>query len=368
MRSSTGVYFRNLDHVRAVAIFLVFTWHFIHHPDGRYIPFGYVPEFFPLSLLSEGNTGVALFMVLSGYLFAKITRGQDILFGHFLLNRALRLVPLLLAVIGLYWLLTRTIWAGSPYPLADAVKGIVLPTWPNGGWSIAVEIHFYALFPLLRLLGRKHWAYLAATVPCMIVVRYILWRELETVFQDLAYATIVGRIDQFVLGMLASEYAASAVPQRTRAIIAAAAFVAFAFFWQRFTMAGGLKGTSASGLWVVIPTIEGVTYALIIAWYDGARLGLPSVVDGYLALVGDLSYSIYLLHPFVNGWMADHLARAGVPLIHFGVAVLLSWVALMAMLPIAGVSYFLYEKRFLDLKVSYMVPRKIAAPPAMVGA
>jgi len=368
MRSSTGVYFRNLDHVRAVAIFLVFTWHFIHY-DGRYIPFGYVPTFFfPLALLSEGNTGVALFMVLSGYLFAKITRDRDIFYGHFLLNRALRLMPLLLAVIGLYWLLSRGT-SESPYRLTDAVEGFVLPTWPNGGWSIAVEIHFYALFPALRLLVRKHWIYLAATVPCMIVVRYILWRELgAATLQDLAYATIVGRIDQFVLGMLGSEYAASAVPQRTRAIIAAAAFIAFALFWQYFTIAGGLMGASGSGLWVVIPTIEGITYALVIAWYDGARPGLPAVVDRYLALVGDLSFSIYLLHPFVIGWMADHLARVGAPSTHFGVAVLLSWVALMAMLPIAGGSYFLYEKRFLDLKVSYMVPRKIAAPPRMAGA
>jgi peptidoglycan/LPS O-acetylase OafA/YrhL len=38
------------------------------------------------------------------------------------------------------------------------VKGFVLPTWPNGGWSIAVELHFYILPPLLLIaIARNIW-------------------------------------------------------------------------------------------------------------------------------------------------------------------------------------------------------------------
>jgi rhamnosyltransferase len=29
------------------------------------------------------------------------------------------------------------------------LTGFVLPTWPNGGWSITVELHFYLLLPFL---------------------------------------------------------------------------------------------------------------------------------------------------------------------------------------------------------------------------
>ena len=40
--------------------------------------------FFIFSILSEGHTGVSLFMALSGYIFAKIIDDKDIHFGNFL--------------------------------------------------------------------------------------------------------------------------------------------------------------------------------------------------------------------------------------------------------------------------------------------
>ena len=64
MRSSSGAHFIALDHVRAIAVFMVIAWHLTHGRDGSPVPFGYVPILFPFSLLNEGHTGVALFMTL----------------------------------------------------------------------------------------------------------------------------------------------------------------------------------------------------------------------------------------------------------------------------------------------------------------
>ncbi len=99
MKSTTGQHFLALDHVRAMAAFMVFTWHFTHSSNGYPVPFDYVPLLFPFALLDEGHTGVALFMTLSGYLFAKLLEGKQINFVAFVWNRFLRLVPLLLVVI-----------------------------------------------------------------------------------------------------------------------------------------------------------------------------------------------------------------------------------------------------------------------------
>src|SRR5258706_3629816 len=93
MRSSSGAHFIALDHVRAVPIFMVFAWHFTHARNGYPVPFDYVPALFPFSVLDEGHTGVALFMSLSGYLFAKLLDGKSIDYRRFLLDRALRLLP-----------------------------------------------------------------------------------------------------------------------------------------------------------------------------------------------------------------------------------------------------------------------------------
>ncbi len=65
MKSSDGHYFQGLDHIRALAAFVVFAWHFVHFNEGHLAG----PLVFPLSFLTEGHTGVAIFMTLSGYLF-----------------------------------------------------------------------------------------------------------------------------------------------------------------------------------------------------------------------------------------------------------------------------------------------------------
>src|SRR5438045_2490287 len=101
MRSSGGEHYLALDHVRAVAAFLVFAWHFIHGTGGSPVSFEYVPQLFLFAPVDEGHTGVALFMTLSGYLFAKLLDGKTINFPAFLWNRTLRLAPLLLLVIAL---------------------------------------------------------------------------------------------------------------------------------------------------------------------------------------------------------------------------------------------------------------------------
>src|SRR2546426_4916546 len=99
MKSSSGEHFIALDHVRALAAFMVIAWHFTHGTQGYPVPFEGAPVVFPLALLDEGHTGVALFMTLSGYLFAKLLDGKAIDYLAFLRNRVLRLLPLLFVVI-----------------------------------------------------------------------------------------------------------------------------------------------------------------------------------------------------------------------------------------------------------------------------
>lgn len=69
MRSSSGAHYIALDHVRALAAFMVFTWHFTHGEQGFPIPFEFVPAF-PFSVLDEGHTGVAG-MMIPGYVSSR---------------------------------------------------------------------------------------------------------------------------------------------------------------------------------------------------------------------------------------------------------------------------------------------------------
>jgi peptidoglycan/LPS O-acetylase OafA/YrhL len=86
VRSSSGEHYVALDHIRALAMFLVFSWHFLGR-DRLNIH----PALFPLGLIDQGHVGVALFMTLSGYLFAKLLDGKDINYLAFLRARFMRL-------------------------------------------------------------------------------------------------------------------------------------------------------------------------------------------------------------------------------------------------------------------------------------
>lgn len=88
-----------LDQIRALAAFLVFTWHFTHAGKGHPVPFDVTPAFPFAALFDEGHVGVALFMCLSGYLFARLLDGRTINYLSFLAARLVRLLPLLLFVM-----------------------------------------------------------------------------------------------------------------------------------------------------------------------------------------------------------------------------------------------------------------------------
>lgn len=150
MKSTSGEHFIALDHVRAIAAMLVFSWHFMHALHGSPVPFEGAPIWGPLVLFDEGHVGVALFMTLSGYLFAKLLDGKKVLFRLFFFNRLLRLMPLLLVVM-MVNVVAEAVRHGSlqaAYRYAMTLpRGLVLPTWPNGGGPSPLNCIFTCCYP-----------------------------------------------------------------------------------------------------------------------------------------------------------------------------------------------------------------------------
>lgn len=367
MKSSSGEHYVGLDHVRALAALLVFVWHFIH--QGRTPLVEHVenvpPALFPLALFDEGHVGVAVFMVLSGYLFAKLLDGRSILFGRFLLNRALRLIPLLAVVVVIVG--AQRISSGESlgdYALKMA-EGFVFPRWPNGGWSVTVELHFYLLLPFLLALSKTR-AGVLYILAAAVGLRSAIWFQSGEV-QSLAYWTIIGRIDQFLLGIAGYRWRHGFAGDHARAAIAGL-MLCGGYWW--FAEMGGFYGQpsypSPSPAWVILPTLEGATIAALIAWYDGSFRFGDSGVSGLVAKAGACSYSIYLLHRFFIEWMADFTLAYVLPepRIYAAMAIALAW--FIAFLPVAWVSYRLIELPFLRYRVRYIDEtdsRQISARP-----
>jgi peptidoglycan/LPS O-acetylase OafA/YrhL len=361
LKSSTGKYYVGLDHIRGIAAFMVFTWHFIHVHDGHRA----APPVFPLSLLTEGHTGVALFMTLSGYLFAKLLDGKRVSYPSFLWNRILRLAPLLIFV---------TLLAGCTMYYANGLKpidysllvlsGLVLPTLPNGGWSITVEFHFYLILPFLLFLSRRSTGLLFLFILGMLVLRTVLYLEIGQV-QWYAYWTILGRVDQFILGILGYQFRDVF---KGRHVLALGVFLCFAGFYRYVDALGGFYShfprTSPDSVWIYLTTIEGLAYGALIAWYDNSFVHTTGRISRFLALIGTYSYSIYLLHIFFVFKIAEFTDKHLVDLSNIYVALLLSPIAFLLILPIAAASYRFIELPFLRFRTNYIVADKDSLHPA----
>lgn len=342
MQSSSGLYISKLDHVRACAAFLVYCWHVIH----VHVPFELVPAFAPLSLLEEGHIGVALFMTLSGYLFAKIIDGRPIDLARFYRNRFLRLAPLLSIVLA-YWMLR------GDMSVESLLKGFVLPTWHSGGWSVAVELHFYLLFPAILWLQRGHRiAALLALFAVSILTRFAVWSITGHV-QAFSYWTIGGCIDLFLAGMLWHELSKRELIRCHAGWLFAGSLAALITAWHAFNLAGGFHGTTNSPLWIILPTVQGLAFGALIAGYENARIELPRRADRALAHVGEASYSIYLLHFIFYPTIVKQLAQAGLDMASFATALTVAVLTFPLIAGIAMLSYRFIEQPFLKLRGTY---------------
>lgn len=351
MRASSGVYYEKLDHIRALAAFLVFTWHFVHR--NNVIPTYFVPAFGPLSIFEEGHTGVALFMTLSGYLFAKLIDRKEIDYVAFLWNRLIRLGPLLMLVL----LVAYAIRIKNGLPPVDALtqflSGFVTPDWPNGGWSIAVELHFYLILPFLLKHIRRN-AYVALYfVVAVIAARYVLYAYLGQI-QNLAYSTIVGRIDQFALGIFAFYAGRQREANTPVFLLSATVFVMFIYAFNYHGGAyDGVSSPSPDPIYIIFPVVEGAFYSGLIWYYDNVRWAAPKSVSRALSFVGKISYSIYLLHFFVVFRLSEAFVRHVDPQPSYGVMLLASLIAFILTLPIAWISYRYVENAFMRFRTRY---------------
>lgn len=368
MRSSSGVHFIALDHIRALAAFMVFVWHFTHAGYGYPVSFEYVPEIFPFSVFDEGHTGVALFMTLSGYLFAKLLDGKSIVYSAFIWNRALRLLPLLVVVILLVGVGEFAIGKDMSVYAYSIARGAILPTLPNGGWSITVELHYYIMLPVLLWMLVKSKLFPFVVVFLAIALRMFLYRENGEV-QWFAYWTIVGRVDQFVLGMLAYHFRSCIARRHAIALLTMLAFMLM--YWY-FDLQGGfyknISYPSPSPLWIVLPTIEGVAYGISIAWYDNSFEHSTGGLSKFIGRIGEYSYSIYLLHffvvfhaaRFVNGYIMD--------ISNFYLAFFWALVFFVLMVIPGYFSFRYVEEPFLRLRKRYVKAPFESSDPRSEGA
>ena len=353
----------DLDGVRAIAIWMVMVMHVCYaFPNGPGA-LSSVPR--PImQIVGHGWLGVDLFFLLSGFLITGIllrAKGRPHYFRNFYVRRVLRIMPLYFAVI-LVWSLTyhgysRYFLLGSVFcaNLAQLLN-VHHGHGPATLWSLAVEEHFYLLWPLIVLLLRRR----ALTIFAAAI--FVLTPILRAIFAahgmnpQMMYELSWFRFDGLAAGALLAIWADSKVPSHRDGLRIAAILLAtvavltvveapFGLFVTGTPAAVGLRYTQAylffGAFFVLVLAFRGTVWTSPLRWR-------------FLQLSGALSYCLYLVHHSVGDGYEYLLARWRIPVVsYFGVsgAVLVRGVVMLVVsFGIALLSRKYLEGPFLALK------------------
>ena len=368
MQSTHHPYLSRLDHLRFYAASPVLVFHFFHTKQGD------LRQGNPLiSLFDEGHSGIALFMVISGFIFTVLAGKHELRYGGFMRNRILRIYPLFVFAVFLQ-LFFSTYNDQRNYGFIQLIGWLVpfrsdtVPLSPYFVqlWTIWVEFQFYLIFPFLLMFSRRFGArYLWGLLALLLLVRALIFAASGSV-RFLAYETIFGRLDQFIIGMLlARVWLAQAGASKTDAERTPGLHPA----WLALAALGvllGLHGFSArvgfselkSWFWIIWPPIEAALWGGFLWAYLHTRwpgpLALRQRVDAMLAALGSLSFSIYVMHNLVIAAYNAQLPLLPLPLSPQGQAIATGiLLVLPATLLVASATYWLIERPFLAMRSSY---------------
>lgn len=204
-------------------------------------------------------------------------------------------------------------------------------------------MHFYIILPVMLLATRRRPLSILLVVVAALSMRYVIW-QMQGEVQSLAYWTIIGCHDYFVLGIAWARLRHHGSGRHAVALIVALFLLIFIY---QFDQAGGFYRTgsypSGSPIWIYYSTVMGAGFAFLIAWYD-TSFSMPSRgVSGLIARVGACSYSIYLLHVFVVFRMSNFVNAHIIDLSDDAVMIPLALVAFIAFVPFAYLSYLMIE-------------------------
>lgn len=268
------------------------------------------------------STGVDLFFVLSGYVFAPYFFGRKLTVGPHLIRRFFRLYPLYVAALLLYVALRLPDGGAWRYFGVHLLMGHTLNStdvaffYNAAFWSLPAEVEYYLLLPLLVWLVARtgflgllvgsialHMALLAVADP----------REPATSARAIAMVHTPGLLVEFLLGS-AAYWAAQRHPGRASAWwrlcigLGALVVVGLAFALLIVPRVGQVPSPS---LWVSgnIGLGAAVGYAAVVSALVSLARSVGAAARWWFLLMGQLSYGVYLFH----NASPKLLAMAGAP-------------------------------------------------------
>jgi peptidoglycan/LPS O-acetylase OafA/YrhL len=293
-----------MEGVRGFSILLVFFVHF-GGMVAKYLPDGSRMAVVNAALATIGHQGVDLFFIISGYLMYSALRQKPRPFLSFLRRRIQRLYPTFITVFALYVVLSIVFPAANkiPHELAAAAwyltaNALLLPgVFPMDpmitvAWSLSYEMAFYVILPAFITVSGVR----SRSTPFRVAVIAVVSLAVMLAFPRLARAAMFGS------GMILAEWshASAKRPGSDSGFFGAISLLAA-------IPVGGYLFAEGNFATAITPLLSGASIPYVIALSIGFVPACRSAFSGEgilarlfstrpLRLLGNMSYSYYLLH------------------------------------------------------------------------
>ena len=341
--STDGNFISELESLRGVAITCVLLYHihcyFLKHHMAK------APDLVSKAclLFIEGHTGVTLFFILSAFLlsrpFLKALNGEATLDKKsYFKRRFLRIMPLYALSVTMAVVVNFNqpdVWVKGIKALffVPGSGGLDLQPFSGPWWSLATEVQFYLLLPLL-FMGLSNDRYRKVTY--LLFAAYIaiytsfIFRFFtipSTYYLAVLVHTLFGRLPVFLTGILAAGiylkygHKIKARFEASKGYLSysagdAAVLTCFLMLSLLLIPIHGIGGFKADILYVFWHIGEGVIWAMILLLFLLVPFhAKPIFCNRYMCHLGTTSYSIYLWHLPIIVWGAKLNQRWGLDLI-----------------------------------------------------
>lgn len=337
--------------MRFVAAMTIVVFHSTHSTQvGDLSPFK--------QLLKNMVVGVDLFFIISGFLIISLLMREKEKYGHvnmlkFYARRLLRILPLYYLVLalaaGIFYKELGDVHLSSFMLFFANFSLIAQKAWTlsvlNPLWTICVEMHFYLIIPVLVTLFplRKLYIALLAIILMSLVFRMYLYVLVQAEAMEY-YLHTLSRIDVLALGGLLAYYTHyKKVPKLNALLVSILAIggLLLAMLFTSYMDYSTLLKTLFGKYLFVLPLI-----VLFYSFYlsrDSNTLIAYFKQHELFNYFGKISYGLYMYHSFVIYFLFQHR------FIHTSSVYKLVIISSLS-IAIAGISYSLFEKRFLSLK------------------
>lgn len=281
-----------------------------------------------ISFISVGYLAVDLFFILSGFVMAlsyqQAFLSKKVRFRDFIVKRIARIYPLHLFVLLLYLIIPFAFYVTGRevdlvrFSVDSFIANIFLInswgvvstlTWNIPSWSISVEFLSYCLFPLMLMLVKPLNGFfrliLGVLFGCSLLAFYFHATDFTSIGDGLPFSGVIRCALEFFIGILIwNIYNKLMLVSSERGLICsnlAALFVFLVLCSYSFRIPDFVVIALASAIVVLFCALFEVSYNI--------KVPRP------LRWLGDISFSVYMLHYLLRDVMKLFLPEGQTPLI-----------------------------------------------------